>query len=88
VNLCRSCGQDFGSVSAFDRHRVGRHAYTFSEGLRFDPPRENGRRCRDEDELRTAGMELDQRRRWCITRDVERVRKLRIRAETPSEVAT
>jgi hypothetical protein len=28
VNNCRACGEDFSSVTAFDRHRVGGHAYT------------------------------------------------------------
>ena len=87
MNLCRSCGEDFASVAAFDRHRVGWHAYTLVEGLRLDTPREDGRRCLDPAEMRAAGMELDRRARWCIARDVERARKLRIRAETPSEVA-
>jgi hypothetical protein len=83
VNLCTACGEDFSSVSAFDRHRVGRHAYDFAEGL--DMGLEDGRRCRDEGEMRSAGMAPDPRGRWCIARDVERVRKLRIRTETASE---
>ena len=82
MNLCRSCRQDFGSVSAFDRHRVGRHAYTLSEGLELG--REDGRRCLDVDEMQATGMALDARGRWTITRDVERARTLRISAETPS----
>lgn len=85
MNICRSCGVDFSSVSAFDRHRVGRHVYTLSEGLRLDPPHEDGRRCLDADEIRAVGMELDRRGRWCITRDVEQARSLRIRAESASE---
>ena len=44
-NFCRSCNQDFGSVNAFDMHRVGNHEYTYSEGLKQDPPIEDGRRC-------------------------------------------
>jgi hypothetical protein len=32
-------------VSAFDNHRVGKHAYMHSEGLKLDPPVEDGRRC-------------------------------------------
>jgi len=42
VNLCRARGGDFGSVHAFDRHRIGKHEYTFSihDASRFD-----GRRC-------------------------------------------
>lgn len=75
LNLCRSCEQDFASVSAFDRHRVGVHAYTHSGSLKLDPPREDGRRCLDTDELRDVGMELDARGRWAITADAERARK-------------
>jgi hypothetical protein len=56
VNLCAACGQDFGSVELFDRHRVGRHAYTFSEGLAMAPAREDGRRCLDEQEMQDAGL--------------------------------
>jgi hypothetical protein len=85
VNLCPGCRQDFSSVSAFDRHRVGRHAYGYLEGLRMESPREDGRRCLDEGEMRSAGMALDLRGRWCITRDVEQARKLRIRTESLSE---
>ena len=57
LNGCASCGRDFTSLASFDRHRVGRHAYTFDEGLRLDPPREDGRRCLDADELLAAGLE-------------------------------
>ena len=82
MNLCRSCGLDFGSVSAFDRHRVGKHAFTYAEGLELDPPREDGRRCLDEDEMLAVGMELDARGRWRLVPDLERLRKLRHRAQT------
>jgi hypothetical protein len=42
---------DFGSVAAFDRHRVGTHEYTFIEGLYMEPERLDGRRCLDESEI-------------------------------------
>ena len=84
MNLCR-CGLDFGSVSAFDRHRVGKHAFTFSEGLEMDPPCEDGRRCLDVDEMAAAGMELDPRGRWRLPPDLERLGKLKGRAESASE---
>jgi hypothetical protein len=64
VNLCRACGLDFGSVSAFDAHRVGKPAYMFAEGLDFSPPREDGRRCLDEFELRERGWTRDKFVRW------------------------
>ena len=51
-NYCTSCGQDFSSVQLFDRHRVGTHEYTYQEGLRMEPLREDGRRCLTVDELR------------------------------------
>lgn len=50
--------------NAFDRHRVGAHAFTFTEGLDLDPPREDGRRCLDEAEMFERGM--DPRGRWRI----------------------
>ena len=73
LNLCRACDRDFSSVAAFDRHRVGVHEYTYSEGL--DLGREDGRRCLDMDELGDAGLALDARGRSCIAADVERVRE-------------
>ena len=73
VNLCCACDTDFASVSAFDKHRIGKHAYTYSEGLKFDPPVEDGRRCMDVDEMTAAGMELDARGRWTITADRKRI---------------
>jgi hypothetical protein len=64
VNLCRACDTDFASVAAFDAHRIGKHAYTITEGLRLDPPLEDGRRCLDADEFEEAGLALDGRGRW------------------------
>jgi hypothetical protein len=58
VNLCRSCREELASLTAFDRHRVGEHAYTWS----MEHP--EGRRCLVNDELLDAGMELDSRPRW------------------------
>jgi hypothetical protein len=75
LNLCRSCGCDFASVSTFDRHRVGSFVYTFSEGLELVPPHEDGRRCLDADEMIEAGMAPDVRGRWTIAADVERARR-------------
>lgn len=57
LNGCSSCGLDFASVGAFDAHRTGVHDYTFSEGMRMDPSREDGRRCLDLDELPEHGLE-------------------------------
>jgi len=73
MNLCCTCKADFASVSAFDKHRVGKHAYLYTEGLEMDPPRDDGRRCMDADEMRAAGIERDDRGRWSITADRNRV---------------
>lgn len=53
MNTCGECGIDFGSVAAFDRHRVGVHAYSLRDGLKMDPPREDGRRCLSAREIET-----------------------------------
>jgi hypothetical protein len=52
---CRSCGRDFSGDSLFDAHRAGVHDYTLLEGLRREPPLEDGRRCLDTDEMRERG---------------------------------
>ena len=56
-NLCRSCDKDFASVSAFDRHRTGDHELDY-------PEQEEGRRCRNEQEMIEAEMERDRSGRW------------------------
>lgn len=73
MNYCRSCQQDFGSVSAFDAHRTGKHAYTLSEGLRQEPPVEDGRRCLNRNELSDLGWKQDQRGRWRTPADTNRL---------------
>lgn len=75
MNLCVSCGEDFASVDAFDSHRVGVHAYTYSEGLRFAEPVEDGRRCLDKAEMVAVGLALDGRGRWRDEAAAERVRR-------------
>ncbi len=72
MNFCPSCGQDFSSVEAFDRHRVGTFAYSYDQGVPLDPPRENGRRCLRLDEMRAAGWVVDQRERWVHPREYRR----------------
>ncbi|SRR5580765_2275242 len=53
---CTSCGRDFSGDKLFDRHRIGKHEYTYSEGLNSIPPLEDGRRCMTTDEMLEAGM--------------------------------
>jgi hypothetical protein len=62
MNLCCACGEDFGSVELFDRHRVGKHVYDFAEGLEMGF--EDGRRCLDPSEMDSAGWRLNSRGRW------------------------
>lgn len=82
MNLCRGCGRDFGSMRAFDKHRVGVHAYTFAEGMALEPPAEGGRRCLDEDELPEQGFVRNHWGRWTVAADAERGR-----AQTPARKA-
>lgn len=58
MNRCRSCNEDFASLSAFDDHRVGKHAHLYSEAS------PDGRRCLTPDELRSLGMRKDSHGRW------------------------
>lgn len=82
MNLCTSCKLDFGSVSAFDAHRVGRHEYLYREGLDFDPPVYDGRRCLDEEEIEAlvnpkTGKPVFARNsfgNWSLTRALEDAR--------------
>lgn len=70
MNVCRSCETDFATVAAFDDHRVGTHDYTYSEGAKMDPPREDGRRCLKRKEREELGWLLDQHGRWLAPRKV------------------
>ena len=69
LNFCRSCNRDFSSVSAFDKHRVGKHEYV------YDLFHQDGRRCMTFDELKENGFDLNQRNRWFLVEDAERLRK-------------
>jgi hypothetical protein len=54
VNLCRSCGLDFASMAAFDRHRSRVLSKEHSDG----------HRCLTESELHRLGWEQNQHGRW------------------------
>jgi hypothetical protein len=58
LNFCRTCGQDFGGVRAFDLHRVGTHAYDYSTS------RPDGRRCLTTDEMLARGLYPNATGRW------------------------
>jgi hypothetical protein len=63
VCLCSACGQDFGGVRAFDLHRVGKHAYSYSA------KHPDGRRCLNEQEMQERGMYLNESGRWSQPRN-------------------
>jgi hypothetical protein len=74
LNQCSDCGEDFSSVKLFDRHRVGVHEYTYAEGFRMDPPREDGRRCLEADEMVSKGWKRNERGRWVDPVEAKRTR--------------
>jgi len=59
MNFCRGCSQDFGSVSLFDRHRIGAFEPGNYQGDLADWSPELGRRCMDEEEMQAKGWEQD-----------------------------
>ena len=84
MNVCGPCGLDFSSVRAFDAHRVGKHAFTYIEGLRMNPPREDGRRCLRVDELHAAGFAQNTRGRWGLVAHMDRAhQRFSARPDTP-----
>jgi hypothetical protein len=73
VNVCGACGLDFGSVPAFDAHRVGKHAYLYSE------QRPDGRRCLTEQEMYSSPkFAKNERGRWSLARSLEHGRAQRV----------
>jgi hypothetical protein len=86
VNACAACGLDFAGLEAFDRHRVGVHAYRFEEGLRMEPPRDDGRRCLTDSEMGERGWRRDGRGRWFDP--VRTSRAARLRCPSPDAVAS
>jgi hypothetical protein len=64
---CSPCGEDFASLAAFDRHRVGRHM-----------PLE--RRCLSVQEMSDVGLVRNDRGRW---HDPERAAQVRKAFEKP-----
>lgn len=62
MNLCRACGEDFGSLTTFDLHRVGSHEMDASA----EHP--EGRRCLSAVELTQCGFRRGRRGRWSRSR--------------------
>lgn len=93
VNLCSACGRDFGSVKAFDKHRVGDYPQTgpadYLDRMRVglipdhdEWDRSMGRRCLDEAEMRAAGFAQNSSGRWSIARDISSAAAMRYAAES------
>jgi hypothetical protein len=66
VNFCRMCNEDFGSVSAFDAHRVGTYY-------------PDTRRCLDDGEMLAKHWRQDSRGRWRRPVDRSQAPSLRFR---------
>lgn len=64
MNLCSDCKEDFGSVSSFDAHRIGKHAYTYEQGLNMIPAVKDGRRCLSIEEMIDIEWHQDSRGAW------------------------
>jgi hypothetical protein len=64
LNGCGGCHADFTSLETFDRHRVGTYEYTLEQGLKLDPPREDGRRCLSPEEMQAKSWERNDKGRW------------------------
>ena len=75
MNLCRACGEEFGGVTLFDKHRVGTHAYTAQEGEQFSPPASDGRRCLSVEEMCARGWARNGLARWTDSVHVPGTRK-------------
>lgn len=71
MNGCRECGQNFTTVKAFDEHRTGFHAFTYSEGIKMEPQRDDGRRCMTFSEMTEFGWSQDNHGQWRYPRDWE-----------------
>lgn len=74
MNLCRTCGEDFGSVFAFDAHRVGKYLPTSSPeyvGPLEDWTPARGRRCLSVPELEERGFVRNRRERWSLATSLE-----------------
>lgn len=74
LNECSSCGCAFTSLTLFDDHRIGKHAYTYSESIAMEPMREDGRRCLSADEILERGWEQNAKGRWFDPIETQRAR--------------
>jgi hypothetical protein len=91
MNLCTTCGEDFGSVESFDAHRVGNYPQRgpseYEGSLEAWTP-DKGRRCLTVEEMESGSFQGRQfvrngRGRWSLEKRLNRSRK-RFQIELPS----
>ena len=91
MNLCTTCGEDFGSLEAFDAHRVGdylqRGPSEYGGSLEDWAP-VKGRRCLTVEEMESGSFRGRQfvrngHGRWSLEKRLNRSRK-RFQIELPS----
>ena len=66
-NWCTTCEKDFGSVRAFDRHRVGKYQYSAEHP--------DGRRCLSTNEMSQDEFVLNSRGVWSLKSSLESAKK-------------
>ena len=79
MNGCATCGENFGSVAAFDAHRVGKYLQTGTgeyEGPLDQWTPAKGRRCLTEAEMLAKGFVRNGHSSWSKERDVRNARRL------------
>jgi hypothetical protein len=87
MNLCHSCRLDFGSINAFDAHRVGEHGPGDFNGELEDWTPELGRRCLTIDEMLPGAFVKNAFGRLSLAEDLEAARKVReSKAGSPSAI--
>jgi hypothetical protein len=83
MNLCAACGEDFGSLEAFDAHRVGVFLQCgpseYAGSIKNWTP-SMGRRCLTVEEMRSGSFQGRQfahniRGRWSLEKRLNRSRK-------------
>jgi hypothetical protein len=83
TNLCTTCGEDFGSLEAFDAHRVGTYPQrgpSEYEGDIEEWTPEKGRRCLTVEEMQSGSFRGRQfarngRGRWSLEKRLNRTRE-------------
>ena len=78
MNECTTCGEIFGSIGAFDAHRIGSYLQKGRPeyvGSLEDWTPSKGRRCLTVAELVERGFETNAFGAWSFSRDLERTRR-------------